>query len=377
MKRILYTITLSNMGGAQNHVLDLIEAYRKEHDVALAVGDFDGYLIEKVRALGVPVYVLPTLGRKIDPLQDLGVLRELRAIIKEFKPDVIHAHSTKAGLLTRIAGKLERTPVIFTAHGWVFAPGVPLATRFLVWLIEALAAPLSSRIICVSNYDRDLALKALPIGEKRLKVVHNGIASQMSQAQALPGKNDDRPIIMMVARFQQQKDQPTLIRALAKLPHRKFRLVLLGDGPLLEANKRLVEELGLSQEVTFLGNRTDAVALLSQAHIFALFSHYEGFPISIMEAMRAGLPVVATDVCGVAEEVEHGATGFLVPKGDSDVAAQRIEQLLSNAKLRESMGARARQKFLNEFTSSSMLSGVEQVYAELEHKAPEPISAVT
>ncbi|MHC5717067.1 MAG: glycosyltransferase, partial [Nostoc sp.] len=142
-------------------------------------------------------------------------------------------------------------------------------------------------------------------------------------------------------------------------------LDLVGSGPSLESCKALAQSLGIAEQVSFLGDRTDVPDLLAQSQIFILSTHYEGLPISILEAMRAGLPVVATSVNGIPEEVEHGKTGLLVPRKDVQALANALQTLIQSPDLRQQMGEAGRQKFEQEFTVERMINETKAVYEKI------------
>lgn len=168
----------------------------------------------------------------------------------------------------------------------------------------------------------------------------------------------------MAARFNEQKDQHTLLRALARVPA-GLQLDFAGSGPSLEACRALAHRLGVADRVAFLGDRHDVPDLLARAQGFVLSTHYEGLPLSIMEAMRAGLPVVATRVSGIPEEVLDGETGLLVPHRDVAALAGALGRLAAAPAVRQRMGEAGRQKFLREFTIERMLAETEGVYREI------------
>ena len=169
------------------------------------------------------------------------------------------------------------------------------------------------------------------------------------------------PVVAMVARFEPQKDYACLLRALAGVAG-PWRAVLVGDGPTRPAAEALARELGIAERVSFLGSRDDVAGILASAHVFALATRWEGLPITILEAMRAGLPVVASDVGGVSEAVLEGENGFVVPSGDPDRLGNRIDQLCAGAALRNRMGATSRRRFEAEFTLERMLTATAAVY---------------
>lgn len=378
MPRILYVITKSELGGAQSHVADLLEGFTVSKtnsdnapsefigrcEVHLATGT-EGPLTQRARELGARVHLLPRLQRSVNPLVDLAAVREGAALIQRVKPDLIHAHSSKAGAVVRLAGRRTGVPVVFTAHGWGFSAGAPPARRVLAWAVEAALAPLGARIICVCESDRRLALHRRVGSAKTLVTIHNGIAPQSEQARPEHGP----PRFLMVARFSEQKDQTTLLRALSLLERdgtaRAFHVDLVGTGPTIDQLKSLARELSLEQRVSFLGDRDDVPALLCASQAFVLATHYEGLPISIMEAMRAGLPVIATDVNGIPEQVTHDQTGLLVSPGDAPALARALDALVLDAPRRGSLGRAGREKFERQFSRDQMIERVERLYLEV------------
>ncbi len=361
--KILYIITRANLGGAQTNVLDLIDGLRMRYDVRLATGE-DDVLTARVRALGMPVYLLPRLVRRISPLSDLAAVWECAALIRRIKPGLIHAHSSKAGIIARVAGWLTGVPVVFTAHGWGFSPGAPPLRRAVAWLVERAVAPLSARIICVSENDRRLALRARVGTARVLTVIRYGIGAGGDVADPAT----QPPCFIMVARFNEQKDQETLLRAFAQLTPTEVdgaQITFVGSGPALDHCRALAATLGITDRVAFLGDREDVPDLLVRAHGFVLSTHYEGLPISILEAMRAGLPVVATAVSGIPEEVSDGETGLLVPHGDVDALATALRSLIHAPERRRQFGEAGHRKFHDDFTLERMLAQSEAVYRDI------------
>jgi glycosyltransferase involved in cell wall biosynthesis len=171
----------------------------------------------------------------------------------------------------------------------------------------------------------------------------------------------------MVGRFEPQKDFGLLVRAIHGL-HADVHVTLVGDGPTRGAAETLARHLGLEERIQFLGFRHEVARILSEAHVFVLASKWEGLPRSILEAMRAGLPVVASDVGGVGEAVVEGDTGFLVPRGSVDAVRSRLERLCEVPELRARLGAAGRARYLAHFTLEGMLRGTACVYADVLSK---------
>ena len=174
----------------------------------------------------------------------------------------------------------------------------------------------------------------------------------------------------MVARFGAQKDHPTLLRALAGLLDLPWEIDLIGDGELMGQTQAMAAELGLANRIHFLGQRRDVDELLARAQASILATNWEGFPLSILEAMRAGLPVVATEVAGIAESVRDGETGYLVPRGDVEVLRDRIRRLLADADLRTRLGANGRKRFEGHFTLPLFVQNTLAVYEEVVGTRP-------
>lgn len=357
--KILFVITRSDtIGGAQVHVRDLSKALVKDgHEVLVLVG-LAGPYVDDLALNQISFRICPDLVKSINPFRDLKAFYSINCAINEFQPDLITVHSSKAGILGRIAARINDIPCIFTVHGWAFTEGVSQPRRVLYEMIERLIAPFSDRIICVSNYDRDIGIK-VGINSSRLKTIHNGMPDIPPSLRSHPG-DDGIVNVIMVARFDQQKDHSTLIKAFQGLSN--VQLTLVGDGPNLPRVKSLAESLDLSQKVHFMGFCRDIPQLLAQAHIFTLISHWEGLPLTIIEAMRSGLPIVTSDVGGAAETIAEGISGFAVPRADVDTLRNRLNRLVMNAHLRAQMGIAARQRYEQLFTFEQMSSETYQTY---------------
>ena len=355
--KLLLIITRGELGGGQRHVVDLLAGLKQEYDVEVATGE-DGYLVESARALGVPVHLIPHLVMPISPFQDMRGLLELSRLIAKVRPDLVHAHTSKAGVLGRAAARMNGVPCLFTAHTWCFAEGTAWKWKAIGIPLEKLAARWSGAIINVSEANRQLALKNRIAPADKLITIHNGIPDTTHRA--VPG-SPGIPTIVMIARFAPQKAQADLLRAVHGVEE-PLRVIFIGDGPTRSAHEELASQLGIRDRVDFLGVRRDIEELLASAHIFALPSHWEGFPLTILEGMRSGLPVLASNVGGVSEAIMHGQTGFLVPAGSISDFRSRLRHLVADPALRESLGAAGRARYEAEFTVGAMLRKTAAVY---------------
>lgn len=351
---------LDVIGGAQMHVLHLARSLRERGWQVTVVGGGEGPFADMLRETGVPCVSVPELVHPIHPSADRRALQALTHVLRVLRPDLVCCHSSKAGFLGRWAARRLDIPAIFTAHGWAFTPGPGPARRLLALAAEHTATRWSRRIICVSDFDRLLALRYRVAPPRLLVTVHNGIPDHPARARPeAPG-----PLrVAMVARFDAPKDHLTLLRAVAGIAD-SLDLVLVGNGPRHEAIREEVARLGIHQWVTFAGARTDVAELLAQVHAFVLSSRWEGLPLTVLEAMRAGLPVVASDVGGVREAVVDGVTGFLVPPGDPDALRDRLRRLAGDPELRRRLGAAGRKRYESLFTLSTMVDRTVGVYRE-------------
>lgn len=345
------------------HVRDLASALLSRGHQPLVLTGGSGPYTEALRAAGVQTFTLSNLAAPIHPFRDLRAFQEIRTLLRRLRPDLVSTHSSKAGVLGRVAARTLGIPVIFTAHGWAFTPGVPSREAARYRWIERLAAPLASRIITVSDFDRQLALARGVAPSRKVVTVHNGMPDVGPEFRADPARSPAR--LAMVARFEPQKDHTTLLHALAGLRHEPWHLDLIGDGPLLSEAQALTRHLGLVDRIQFWGQRMDVEARLAQAQVALLITNWEGFPRSILEAMRAGLPVVSSAVGGIAESVRNGETGFTVPQGDVESLRQRLKELLDDPGLRLRMGRSGRELYERNFTLTHTVERTLAIYAEV------------
>lgn len=356
--KIAQVITrMDTIGGAQVHVRDLsnhLAALGSEVVIITGAGKSTNHKLD------VHCYISPSLKRELNPFYDVQAIFEVRKILKETKPDVVATHSSKAGLIGRVAAWSLRIPTVFTAHGWAFTEGVaPKKRRFYI-AIEKAIGKITDQVITVSHYDRHLADSNQVLPMHKMKTVHNGVLPLKPITN--PNRINALVDILMVARFDVPKRQLNLIRACEKLRDLPWRLSFIGDGTKLDEARGYVEKRNLHDRVLFYGDMNNIEIPLSKSQLFVLLSDYEGLPLSILEAMQAGLPIIATDVGGVKEAVIDSDNGFLIPKGKEQLLIRRLTQLITDASLRESMGHRSRELFFEKFTFDRMLIETKDVY---------------
>lgn len=363
MQKIAFLVTRSDhIGGSHVHARDLAFALQKNgYEVNVYMGG-NGPVIEHFRNFGLTVEVISSLKQEISPVEDIQSFFELKNKLEVFQPDFIATHSAKAGFIGRLVAKRIKVPVSFTSHSWSFAHEKGKLKKSLFRLLEQLVVPFSDKIIAVSEYDRNIALQQLSIPEDRIITIYNGMTDIKQELMAKPEQKGPVNIIM-VARFDQQKDQAELLQAVH--PIENVHVHFAGDGPSRNDVEKLAKDLNIEKKVTFLGEIDNVEELLSKGQIFALTSNWEGFPCSTLEAMRAGLPTVVSDVGGSAEAVEQGVTGYAVPKGNIDQLRSVIKELVENHEKRKKMGMAARKSFENNFTFDQMYKKTVATYKEV------------
>ncbi len=355
--KLLIVITLAEIGGAQTCVAQLLPALVRDYDVTVAAHG-DGPLRAAIRASGARSVELVQLRRRIGP-RDVAALFELIRLVRSLRPALVHTHSSKAGVLGRLAAAICRVPVVlFTAHGWAFKAEQGVRSRLYLWG-DRWASRFTSTVVCVSETERRAGLAARTCRPDRTVVIRNGVDAGAFQPAVR--SHDGAPVLVTVGRLQAPKDYATLVAALARLSDLPLLTRIVGDGPDRASVAAAVQHAGLADSVELLGDRDDVAELLAGADCFVLSSLSEGLPLSVLEAMAGGLPVVATDVGGVHELVVDGVTGTLVPPSDPGALADALRRLLVDPALRARLGAAGRARVLSDFT----VEGVQQAHLDL------------
>lgn len=362
--KVLYLVTKSERGGAQVHVLDLIRALGNRIQPVVACGD-SGFLIEECRKLGVETHVVPDLVHPVRPLKDVRAVLAVAALIRSCRADLIHGHTGKAGLIARLAGWLTKTPALYTVHSWSFVGTSRSTASVAVWLERAARLAGGTVIeVCRSNFA--MARKRGVISAAHHLMIWNGVPDTQLRARPVWG----RPVrILMVARLVLHKHHSVLLRALAGIDPSSWHLTFAGDGPLRGETEDLATSLGIQDRVLFAGDTDEVASLLAQSDILVLATRFESLPLCIIEAMRAGLPVVSSDVGGVRELVTHGTTGYVVPHSDPHALQERLRELISSDQTRSRMGQMGRLQYERHFTVEKMAGAVLSLYREHHHAA--------
>lgn len=361
MKIVQLITHMHELGGAQMHIYDLTKRLTADGHEVVLIASGECELTKELIQRGIDYQQLKWLEVSIRPYNDVRAFLEIRKKLKEIKPDLLAIHSSKAGIIGRLAAKSLNIPVIFTAHSWSFAGEPSKLKRKLFLSLEKLVGKWTDGVITVSTFDYHQALSHQVVPIAKIRKIHNGIPDDERCFQRY--RTNGRSInLLMVARFAAPKDHYLLFQTLSHIASVRWRLTLVGGGPLLNEYKQLAQRLGIDKKINFVGETRDVIEYLKQADIFVLLSKSEGLPLSIIEAMREGIPVVASDVGGVSELLQHGRQGFLVKKGDQDFLTEALLSLISSEELRKKYGVSARNRFINEFSFAKMYDQTEMLY---------------
>ena len=351
------------VGGSQTHVLEATRAMRASgHDARIWLGS-EGEFTSVLERARIPYEVVEGLQWSISPVADFRAYFQLKRSLRAFAPDLISSHSTKAAGLANWAGRALGIPVVFTAHGWLFSPGATgVRQRGLRWGHRVIAR-LASRTICVCHYDRRLAVEHGLAPEGRIDVVHNSVADAEQIPQADPAVAP--PHVITVTRLAPPKDVGPVLEALSNLRERAWTFEIVGDGPMRAEIETQIARLGFEDRIRVAGTCDDVASRLARAQIFVLSTDREGFPMSVLEAMRAGLPVVASDVGGICEAVEQGQSGLMVPPRSVEAMAGSLASLIDDAGMRTSFGATGRRRFEEHFAFEAQTRALWETYARV------------
>ncbi len=379
--KILHIITRLDRGGsADNTLLSCIGQRRRGSSVTLAAGlgiTEESPLRLQAESEGVKLVRVPSLVRAVRPHRDLAALWACYRLIREERFDLVHTHTSKAGIVGRLAARLAGRPrIVHTPHGHVFYGYFgPITTRLFVWA-ERLMARWTDAIVTLTDREAEEHL-AWGVGRpSQFVTIFSGTPTPEGAGPAPPAERSARrkalglpengPLIGSVGRLDPVKGHGTLVRAFARVlgQHPDAHLVLAGEGECRPACEALARELGAGERVRFLGWRDDVKELLGAMDLFVLPSLNEGMGRAVVEAMAAGLAVVATRVGGVPQVVAEGVTGVLVPPEDPASLAEAIGRLLSRPGERQAMGQAGRQR-APAFSAERMCEELDALYRRL------------
>jgi glycosyltransferase involved in cell wall biosynthesis len=376
--KILLAITKSNFGGAQRYIHDLAIGFHGNGDDVLVVCGGEGELVRRLNETGIRTISIPSLGRDISLANDIKALEDLAKIIRQEKPDVLHINSAKIGGIGTLLGRLFFVPaVIFTAHGWAFNESRPWWQRTVIRIASLVTVLLSHKTILVSKETgKQLGYKFLT--KRKTVVIHNGRAASnfltrdIARAELkniAPGLDPSTIWTLSIGELHSIKGHDLMIDAVEQLSrsHPEVQHVIIGEGEIRKKLEEKIESKSLANKVFLLGQLNDAAKYLMAADIFVLPSRSEALPYVLIEAVQAGLPIIASDVGGTPEVIENNKSGILIHAGRSEEIAHAIAHLLETPdEIRQiTLGVK---EVAKHFTFERMLKETNTLYRSLIKK---------
>ena len=386
--RVLRVIARLNVGGPALHVTYLARGLAdRGYETTLVAGDVgrgEASMAFVADRAGVDVVRLRGLSRELSPLRDAVAAWRLARIIRKVRPDVVHTHTAKAGAVGRMAALLagpRRPVVVHTFHGHVLRGYFGRVGTLVFRAIETVLARVTDRLVAVSPEVRDELVSLGVARPERFSVIRLGIELEprvafdgdVVEIRRRLGIGEETFVVGWFGRMTAVKRTDDLSTALAALRERGVDalLLLVGDGDDRDRLEQRAHELGLARSCLFLGYQEDVAAWYAICDAIVLTSASEGTPVTIIEALAAGRAVVATAVGGVPDVVDEGETGFLVPPGDTDALAERLELLARDPGRRAEMGRTGRERVLRRYAVERLVDDVDALYRELlETRSP-------
>jgi glycosyltransferase involved in cell wall biosynthesis len=380
--RVVHFITRLIIGGAQENTLLTVEDQHRlyEDEVTLISGPGlgpEGTLVERAQAGGLDLRIIPELRRSIHPWRDWQSYRRLVELLREIRPEIVHTHSSKAGILGRMAAAKLGIPAVHTIHGASFHYGQnPLAHHSYI-LAEKFAARHCQRFISVCDAMTDQYVAAGIAPRERFVTIYSGMEVEpflnpprsRDEVRRELGLRPEHVVITKVARLFHLKGHECVIAAAARVAreHPQVRFVFVGDGILRGQFERQIAEAGLTNKFVFTGlvPPQQVPELIQASDVVVHASYWEGLARVLPQALIAGKPVVSYDVDGAREVVIPGETGYLLPPRSIDELAAALCELAADPALRERLGRTGQERFVDQFRHETMTRRIREVYAEL------------
>lgn len=368
-KKVAQVITLSEMGGAQKHVLLLSKALKeKGYDIEV-IASGGGELEDKIKALGINFINNPYMVREINAIEDFKNIIFLRDLFKEKGYDIVHCHSSKAGLIARIAARLASVDkIIYTAHGFVFNEPMKKIKKFIYTLIEYIGGKFGKTVIAVSKKDYQCALDYKLCKKSNLYYIPNAIEeveiNSLKPSETMKkelGINTPSFVIGTVSNFYETKGHIYLVNALKRLYEQgyNFKTIFAGEGPTLENIK---EECKGYNNFVFLGYRKDNLDIMNSFDLFVLPSVKEGMPYVILEAMSLGKPILCTKVGALTDMITQKENGLIVNPGDTNELYCMIKEILDDKIDLKTISDNGQNYVNNNFSFNSFIKQIIDIY---------------
>ena len=359
--RILHVITeLDNMYGAQRHLVECVKDHIIKGHSCKVISGKTGNASEQLSKQNIEISCIPELKNSYFFINDISAINKIVAEIDLYKPDIVISHSSKAGILTRIACWIKKVPNMFTVHGWSFEKGTPFYQFLSGYIIEFLLKGISDKYFCVSEYTAAFGHKKIGIDSEKILVCPNVHEKRILSK---PDINIYHTVLM-VAGFRKQKDHPTAIKAMNKIVNyfnrKDIQLTFIGDGPERKRIENLINYYNLNKYIHLAGETTDIDSYYRTSDLVILPTHYEGLPIALIEAIQFAKPIIATNVSGISEIVVDGYNGDIIGENDYNSLADLIVQYYDN-NLFEIKGSNALNIYTDKYSYESICSRMNEI----------------
>jgi glycosyltransferase involved in cell wall biosynthesis len=361
MLKILIISTNADEAGAPRHVETIVKGLASNYKFITVFGE-GGPVSERLQSSGCTVHIIDQMRTAINPIKDIIALVKIVLLVFKYKPDLIHCHSAKAGMLGRISAFISCTPWVYTVHGWGWRGLSGLKGRLVIFIEKILKHIPGGTYIFVANDVMNDGKRVVGIDLINSKVIYNGVSE--IESSEFPSGNGYT--ILMPARVSSAKDHETLIQGFELFNCVKSRLILCGTGTDAPEFIALAKHLAPTAfgRIFFLGQSSNVEGIYSQCDVFALVSNFEALPLSIIEAMSCGKPIIATAVGGIPELIENGRNGILVRlKCVDDVVAALT--IYKEKRIRILHGNASKTIYNKRFTCNLMLNSISNVYKSI------------
>lgn len=362
-RRVVFLSHAFMVGGAEEMVLNLVRHLPPRFEPMVMCIHDAGPIGNEIRDTGVPFSVLgltPGLSRPFDVLR-------LRNALDAAAPTIVHTFLLTGSLYGRFAAMMAGVPVVIGTEVNIYENKQPLHARMERWLMRGTDA-----IVASASSVKDFYIAQVGADPAKVEVIYNAV--DWAQLKPTVGRDAfrasvgvplDAPVAGIIARLTEQKAHRVLFEAITQPDLSQLHLIVVGDGELRDDLRSRVESLGLSGRVHFLGARRDLGNILGAIDIFTMPSYWEGLPLSMVLAMGAGLPVVASRVAGIPEVVNHGTSGLLVDSGSADQLARALAMLVNDGELRSRLGAAAKAFVIPRFGADGYVDSIVSLYDRL------------
>lgn len=374
--KIVHIQLLPLMSGVQKVSLDELAHLDRQRYDPIVICKCDGEFTDKLRKIGVRVHLIPELEREIAPARDVTAFFALRSFFKEERPSIVHTHSSKTGVLGRLAAWVAGVPlIVHTVHGFAFPGESRTSVKVIFKFLERISGKVTDRMIVLNGTDSAIARDLLGVPDSRQALLPNGVdideyAPTSAERRAALRRSifcvsdEHRVVIGMIGRLWLQKNPQCFVCAAIRVldQRRNVGFYMVGDGEYRSELEAVIQASGHGDAIRILGWRSDVPDILKALDVMVLPSRWEGMPLAILEAMSSAVAVVASDIPGNNDLVLDGIDGHLFPTDNADALAAALLDLIDHPDKRARFSRAARGRIVSDFTLSKRMSKITAIY---------------